>query len=298
MGQAVDVSEQECVAAMLEQNFVHYTYSGQQASRLGQRIIGPWFIADCADGKIFIFTVEEDQWTRLVEFMGNPEWARDDLFKDRFARGQNNDALKALMTEWIGNWKVLELYKEAQQRRIPFATINTMNQLYQSEHLRERKFFVPLEQPGVGTLMLPGMPSKYGKTQWALRRPAPRLGEHTQEVACEPWPGEEMKSQTGKAPALPPGGIEPPLSGVRVLDFTWVWAGPYCTMQLAHFGAEVIRVETSKRLCPSRLVGPFPDKQPGINRAGYFNQYNQGKRSIALDLRAPANAGARLPGPT
>jgi benzylsuccinate CoA-transferase BbsF subunit len=49
----------------------------------------------------------------------------------------------------------------------------------------------------------------------------------------------------------------------------------------------VIRVETSKRPCPSRLVGPFPDKKPGINRAGYFNQYNQGKRSIALDLAKP-----------
>jgi len=37
-------------------------------------------------------------------------------------------------------------------------------------------------------------------------------------------------------------------------------------------------------------VGPFPDKQPGINRAGYFNQYNQGKRSIALDLSSPKTA--------
>ena len=287
-GQAVDVSEQECVAAMLEQNFVYYTYSGLQASRLGQRLIGPWFITDCADGKIFVFTVEEAQWNRLVEFMGNPEWARDDLFKDRFARGQNNDALKALMTDWIGQWKVLDLYKEAQQRRIPFATINTMEQLYKSEHLRERKFFVPLEQPGVGTLMLPGMPSNYGKIPWALRRPAPRLAEHTDEVERgEPWSREETDRPADKTRTFLPGEAESPLSGVRVLDFTWVWAGPYCTLQLAHFGADVIRVETSKRLCPSRLVGPFPDKQPGINRAGYFNQYNQGKRSIALDLSKP-----------
>ena len=72
-----------------------------------------------------------------------------------------------------------------------------------------------------------------------------------------------------------------------MLDFTWVWAGPYCTLQLAHMGAEVIRVETTKRVCPSRLVGPFPDGKSGINRAGYFNQYNQGKRSIALDLSRP-----------
>jgi benzylsuccinate CoA-transferase BbsF subunit len=287
-GQAVDVSEQECVAAMLEQNFVYYTYAGQQASRLGQRLIGPWFIADCVDGKIFVFTVEEDQWNRLVEFMGNPQWARDDLFKDRIARGQNNDALKALMTDWLSQWKVLDLYKEAQQRRIPFATINTMEQLYQSEHLRERQFFVPLEQPGVGTLMLPGAPSKYGKTQWALRRPAPRLAEHADEVVQgEVWPRERTDARGEQNCRLLPAGAGSPLSGIRVLDFTWVWAGPYCTLQLAHLGAEVIRVETSRRPCPSRLVGPFPDNQPGVNRAGYFNQYNQGKRSIALDLSKP-----------
>jgi crotonobetainyl-CoA:carnitine CoA-transferase CaiB-like acyl-CoA transferase len=291
-GQAIDVSEQECVAAMLEQNFLHYTYAGLQASRLGQRLIGPWFITDCADGKIFVLTVEEAQWQRLVEFMGNPEWANDDLFKDRLSRGQNNDALKALMSDWLSQWEVQDLYKEAQQRRIPLATINTMSQLYQNEHLRERKFFVPLEQPGVGTLMLPGMPSKYGKTQWALRRPAPRLGEHTETVMRgERWNRDRADSQADHEDGLIAGkgstATESPLSGVRVLDFTWVWAGPYCTLQLAHLGAEVIRVETSKRLCPSRLVGPFPDKQAGINRAGCFNQYNQGKRSIALNLSRP-----------
>jgi hypothetical protein len=129
----VDVSERECVAAMLEQNFVYYPYAGQQASRLGQCLIGPWFIADCADGKIFVFTVEEDQWKRLAEFMGNPEWANDELFSDRLSRERNNDALKALMADWLGEWKVLDLHKEAQRRRIPFATINTMQQLYESE---------------------------------------------------------------------------------------------------------------------------------------------------------------------
>jgi len=78
-----------------------------------------------------------------------------------------------------------------------------------------------------------------------------------------------------------------PLAGIRVADFTWVWAGPFCTLQLAHLGAEVIRVETSTRICVTRLLPPFSEFEPGPNRSGYFNQYNQGKQSIALDLKRP-----------
>ena len=81
---------------------------------------------------------------------------------------------------------------------------------------------------------------------------------------------------------------EGPLSGIRVLDFTWAWAGPYCTMQLAHLGAEVIRIETTARpACVTRLIPPFADDIPGPNRASYFNQYNQGKKGILMNLSKP-----------
>src|SRR5215470_3787276 len=78
-----------------------------------------------------------------------------------------------------------------------------------------------------------------------------------------------------------------PLEGIRVADFTWVWAGPFCTLQLAHLGAEVIRVETTTRVCVTRMLPPFANFEMGINRSGYFNQYNQGKKSLALDLKKP-----------
>jgi len=53
---------------------------------------------------------------------------------------------------------------------------------------------------------------------------------------------------------------------------------------MAHLGAEVIRIESQKRPCVSRLIPSFADDVPGPNRAGYFNQYSQGKKSLQLDL--------------
>jgi benzylsuccinate CoA-transferase BbsF subunit len=76
-----------------------------------------------------------------------------------------------------------------------------------------------------------------------------------------------------------------PLDGIRIADFTWVWAGPFCTLQLAHLGADVIRIETTTRPCVTRLLPPWPNMEMGLNRSGYFNQYNQGKRSIALNYK-------------
>src|SRR5215211_4263337 len=78
-----------------------------------------------------------------------------------------------------------------------------------------------------------------------------------------------------------------PLDGFRVVDMSWMWAGPYCALQLAHLGAEVIRIESHHRPCMNRRVPPYAADEPGLNRAGSFNQWNQGKRSVALDMKQP-----------
>ena len=78
------------------------------------------------------------------------------------------------------------------------------------------------------------------------------------------------------------------LTGLRVLDFTWVWAGPICTMLLADMGAEVIKVESNRRLDTSRIIPPFPDgENKGLNSGGQFNTYNRSKKTCALDLTKP-----------
>lgn len=81
---------------------------------------------------------------------------------------------------------------------------------------------------------------------------------------------------------------ERPLSGIRVLDLTNVLAGPYCSYHLMLLGAEVVKVEQPGRGDLARSLGP----DPALNRAGIgasFLAQNAGKKSLALDLKDPAD---------
>ena len=181
-GQHVDVSIQECIAAILEMNFMHWTYGAKETSRLGRRSIYPWCMLDCKDGKVFVVNVEEDQWQRLVELMDNPEWATLDIFKDRVTRGQNYDALFPFLQEWAAEWTVNDLYRAGQERRICFAPVNMMSDLFASEHLKAREFFVQIGHQVAGTLTYPGAPFKPTEGGYAIHRSAPLLGQHNSEV--------------------------------------------------------------------------------------------------------------------
>ena len=81
---------------------------------------------------------------------------------------------------------------------------------------------------------------------------------------------------------------EYPLDGIRIVDFTWAWAGPYATLLMAFMGAEVIKVESLSRLDHTRLrslmTGPT---MGGHDRSNVFNEMNLNKLSLTLDLKQP-----------
>ncbi|MCC7363815.1 MAG: CoA transferase [Dehalococcoidia bacterium] len=82
---------------------------------------------------------------------------------------------------------------------------------------------------------------------------------------------------------FPPAGRRRPL----VIDLTSAWSGPQCTSVLADQGWDVVKVESSTRPDVTRRLGPWANGEPGLERSGYFQTLNRGKRSIAIDLRTP-----------
>jgi benzylsuccinate CoA-transferase BbsF subunit len=78
-----------------------------------------------------------------------------------------------------------------------------------------------------------------------------------------------------------------PLDGIHVLDLSWVMVGPVSGRYLADLGADVIKVESSRRIDPVRTLGPFKDGRTGPERSVSYHNLNAGKRCIALDIRKP-----------
>ena len=181
-GQLVEVSTQECIAAALELALVTYTYTGRIASRLGIRTSAPMEIMECKDGLIFVMTADPHQWDAFVHMLGDPEWAAWEIFGDRFQRGQNRDALRPMIEEWLKERTVQEVFDLAGAARLPFAPVSDIHDLLASPQLKARGFFVTTRTRDGTALQMPGAPYILSRTPWALRTPAPALGEHNAEV--------------------------------------------------------------------------------------------------------------------
>jgi benzylsuccinate CoA-transferase BbsF subunit len=78
-----------------------------------------------------------------------------------------------------------------------------------------------------------------------------------------------------------------PLDGIHVLDLSWVMVGPVSGRFLADLGADVVKVESSRRIDPVRTLGPFKDGRSGPERSVSYHNLNAGKRCITLDIRKP-----------
>ncbi len=283
-GEHLDFAQMAYVAGMLEAGFLTYPYTGDVPSRLGARVINPWRMLRCADGRIFVVCVEADQWERLKDLMGRPEWADMEIFETLDARFDNADLLHLWLGEWTSDQRVSDLFHAGQAERIAFAPVNTISQMAVDEHLAERGFLASFDQPGLGEITVPGPPSRLGNPWWCLRRAAPALDA---DAGCgfaraRAGASDASASRHASTPATRP------LEGITIADFSWVWAGPYCSLYLAHLGAQVLKIESSVRPDLGRRLPLHSVHHPQtLDTNGYFNQWAQGKKSVSIDMSHP-----------
>ncbi|MBK7949735.1 MAG: CoA transferase [Deltaproteobacteria bacterium] len=273
-------------------------------------------IEPTADGWIGFCIFTAQQWKDFSLLVEHPEWADDPTLAHMAMRHARADEIRSAVRAYTREHTTEELLERSEWLRVPAAPIGHGALLPKLDHLVERGVFV--RNPRGGFLQ-PRVP--YASTAWPRLdfRPAPTLAEAMHAGAnvaagtASPWTGTRAASTNGtngasaadRAPArdttkrLPdrgsvpepssPGRTRPrPLEGLRVLDLTAFWAGPYATFVLGCLGADVIHVESIQRPDGMRFGTQRPPTSPGWWEFGpTFHSANTGKRGLTLDLTRP-----------
>jgi crotonobetainyl-CoA:carnitine CoA-transferase CaiB-like acyl-CoA transferase len=147
---------------------------------------GPSDTFKCTDGWIYAMTIGQPLFVRWCRLMGNEALEKDPRFKDDLARGDNGEALSAIMQKWCDGRTVTEALAELEANRIPAGPIYTPQQTLDDPHVKAAKFLHPMNYPGAAKpVPVLQEPVKLSRTPLSIRRRAPRLGEHTDQILRE-----------------------------------------------------------------------------------------------------------------
>ena len=255
-----------------------------------------------ADGDMVVVLGQGPFWRDAMTVLGIAEPAElaesgGADFDEPDQRRQLLASVRGRIEEAVARRPRMELFELLSQVRGVAGVVQSMSDLLDNPQLRARDYFVETTVDGQ-RVERPGPPVRLSASPWALRRDAPRLGEHQMPGEAAVWRRRTGPTARRGAP-IPP---ETPLAGVRVLTFTQAWSGPLGTELLALLGADVVQVEARRRPDVWRMFvagynTPVPPgiadpsrRQRGWNTMGLYNATNLNKRAITLDMQDPRGA--------
>ncbi len=273
-GEWVDLSSQESILSLSRTRLNRFLNEGVNVGRERSRY-GITGQLRCSDGWVAVIGIREEQWDRLVALPEGAEF-RDAGFSSAEARTHDTTRLGEILAAWCAARPKAEVARVLSGTGAPAGIFATPVDLLASEQLAYRGFFHQVDDGHGGSVSVPGAPYRLSRTPVSVG-PSPQLGSSSGFTPRRAAPTAGLTRGPGRM-----------LEGVRVLDFTWAAAGPYATLLLALLGADVVKVESTKRLDPAR--SGFIARYEGTEFSPIFNELNLNKRSVEVDLTQPEGA--------
>ena len=188
-GQHIELSESECTTSLLGEAIMEYIMNGRSMGLQGNHhpAISPHGTYPCKgkDKWISIAIKTDEEWRQFCKAIGRTDWIDDTRFTDMYGRLNNRRELDKLIRSVTINYEPYELTGILQDVKVAATPVMNIEDQYSDPHYRQRKTYVEIEHPLIGTEILPGVPFRMSKTPGDIRRPAPSIGEHNQYVLTE-----------------------------------------------------------------------------------------------------------------
>ena len=185
-GQQVDVSIFESVSSVLLPAILRDVGAGikQIRGELVQSYPSNFF--QCKDGQIYLFTPGEIPWENMLAALEiDPAIAKDPRFATGKVRFENAEDMAKLFEPSLMAADRETVFGKLNDWGLTSGPVLSVDELFASEHLKERGFFVDIDHPRTGKRKYPGAPVRMTETPWRVKSPAPILGQHNQLIFCD-----------------------------------------------------------------------------------------------------------------
>jgi succinyl-CoA---D-citramalate CoA-transferase len=184
-GQVVDVGIYEAVLALMESTIPEYALAGHIRGRTGAILpfVAPSNTYPTADGDYVVIGANADTvFGRFARALGHPEWAGSERYATHHARGENQQELDDLISEWTRKRTVEEVLETMRQAGVPAGKLFTAEDMVDDPHYAARHNVVEIEDPDIGPFPMQNVVPRLTDTRGEVRWTGPKLGQHNDEV--------------------------------------------------------------------------------------------------------------------
>lgn len=196
-GQHIDCSKQHAVMHLEKSQLRRYVDTDESPDRTGMGRLLETLVKGKDGNYVVIILSSQLQWTGLFEAMDKPEWGANPPFDTQPGRSANYPELRKHLQAWADNYTAEEIFHKIQGCRSACAPVYLAEHFVNSPQIAERGFLQEFDHPVAGRLRHPGLPWQFSNEPWRGTRPAPLLGQHTEEVL-----GEELGYTANELAAL------------------------------------------------------------------------------------------------
>lgn len=186
-GQYIDLSQYEATLNLAGPALMEWLINRQEPGRFGNRMEGfaPHGVYRCRgdDRWVAIAAGSDAEWRGLCEAMGNPAWAAGERFATLAGRLAHEDQLDQQIERWTVARTDEEVMLQLQWRGVPAGAVRSMSDILQRDpQMQAREAMQPIAHAEAGVRAYPAPAFRLSRTPFALRRPAPMVGEHTARI--------------------------------------------------------------------------------------------------------------------